>query len=112
MANVLDAKTLKKVFLAGTKRLDTKQAWINELNVFPVPDGDTGTNMTLTLMNAVKELNALSDENSMEEVSRRMSAEHFAGSWKFSDSVPACQRVFKRESKKDELDKQGACNCF
>ena len=49
------------MFLAGAKNLEVKKEWINELNVFPVPDGDTGTNMTLTIMSAVKEVNALSD---------------------------------------------------
>ena len=59
--NTIDAKLLARMFLAGAKNLDIKKEWINELNVFPVPDGDTGTNMTLTIMSAVKEVNALSD---------------------------------------------------
>ena len=42
----IDAKMLSKMFLAGAKNLENKKEWINELNVFPVPDGDTGTNMT------------------------------------------------------------------
>ena len=42
------------MFLAGAKNLDSKKDWINELNVFPVPDGDTGTNMTMTIMSAAK----------------------------------------------------------
>ena len=46
----IDAKTLVRMFYAGAKRLDEKKEWINELNVFPVPDGDTGTNMTMTMM--------------------------------------------------------------
>ena len=45
----IDAKILSRMFLAGAKNLEAKKEWINELNVFPVPDGDTGTNMTLTL---------------------------------------------------------------
>ena len=44
----INAEKLAKMFLAGAKNLDAKKEWINELNVFPVPDGDTGTNMTLT----------------------------------------------------------------
>lgn len=59
--NTVDAKLLARMFLAGAKNLEVKKEWINELNVFPVPDGDTGTNMTLTIMSAVKEVNALSD---------------------------------------------------
>ena len=56
MLDYIDAKTLKKMFLAGSQKLSDNRAWINELNVFPVPDGDTGTNMTLTLMSAAKAL--------------------------------------------------------
>lgn len=59
--NTVDAGMLKKMFLAGAKNLEVKKEWINELNVFPVPDGDTGTNMTLTIMSAVKEVNGLSE---------------------------------------------------
>ncbi len=50
---------LRKMFLAGAANLDAKKEFINELNVFPVPDGDTGTNMTLTIMSAAKEVQAL-----------------------------------------------------
>lgn len=57
--NTIDAKTLKKAFLAGAQGLEAKKEWINELNVFPVPDGDTGTNMTMTIMAAAKEVAAL-----------------------------------------------------
>ena len=59
--NTFDAKLLARMFLAGAKNLEVKKVWINELNVFPVPDGDTGTNMTLTIMSAVKEVNNLED---------------------------------------------------
>ena len=55
----IDAKVLTKMFLAGAKNLEAKKEWINELNVFPVPDGDTGTNMTMTIMSAAKEVSAL-----------------------------------------------------
>ena len=59
--NTIDAKLLARMLLAGAKNLEVKKEWINELNVFPVPDGDTGTNMTLTIMSAVKEVNNLED---------------------------------------------------
>lgn len=52
----IDAKMLQKMFLAGAKGLEAKKEYINELNVFPVPDGDTGTNMTMTIMAAAKEV--------------------------------------------------------
>ncbi len=59
MVKTIDAKMLSKMFLAGAKKLEEKKEWINELNVFPVPDGDTGTNMTLTIMSAAKEVSAM-----------------------------------------------------
>ncbi len=55
----IDAGMLQKMFLAGAKNLESKKEWINELNVFPVPDGDTGTNMTMTIMSAAKEVSAI-----------------------------------------------------
>lgn len=61
VSNTIDAKTMAKLFLAGAKNLESKKEWINELNVFPVPDGDTGTNMTLTIMSAAREVAALHD---------------------------------------------------
>ena len=62
-SNLLNAELLAKMFLAGAKNLENKKEYINELNVFPVPDGDTGTNMTLTIMAAAKELSVLEDKN-------------------------------------------------
>lgn len=59
MIKTIDAEMLSKMFLAGAKKLEEKKEWINELNVFPVPDGDTGTNMTLTIMSAAKEVSAM-----------------------------------------------------
>ena len=52
----IDARILSRMFLAGAKNLEAKKEWINELNVFPVPDGDTGTNMTMTIMAAAAEV--------------------------------------------------------
>ena len=57
--NTVDAKMLSRMFLSGAKNLEAKKEWINELNVFPVPDGDTGTNMTLTIMSAASEVSSL-----------------------------------------------------
>ncbi|MBD5396333.1 MAG: DAK2 domain-containing protein [Lachnospiraceae bacterium] len=59
VVNTIDAKLLAKMFLAGAKNLESKKEWINDLNVFPVPDGDTGTNMTLTIMSAAKDVSAM-----------------------------------------------------
>ena len=57
--NTVDARMLSRMFLSGAKNLEAKKEWINELNVFPVPDGDTGTNMTLTIMSAASEVSSL-----------------------------------------------------
>ena len=57
----IDALMMKKCFLAGAKALEARKDYINELNVFPVPDGDTGTNMTMTIMAAVREINKITD---------------------------------------------------
>ena len=61
MSNVINAELLRKMFLYGAKNLENNKEKINELNVFPVPDGDTGTNMTLTILSAAKELTSLTD---------------------------------------------------
>ena len=74
----IDAALLQKMFLAGAKNLEAKKEWINELNVFPVPDGDTGTNMTMTIMSAAKEVAALSD-HSMEALCKAISSGSLRG---------------------------------
>ncbi|MDD3340247.1 MAG: DAK2 domain-containing protein [Lachnospiraceae bacterium] len=61
VTNTIDAEMFRKMFLAGAKNLEVKKEWINELNVFPVPDGDTGTNMTLTIMAAASEVSMIPD---------------------------------------------------
>ncbi len=60
-SKTIDAGLMARMFLAGAKNLESKKEWINELNVFPVPDGDTGTNMTMTIMAAAREVSALYD---------------------------------------------------
>ena len=55
----IDAGMIAKMFLSGARNLEAKKEWINELNVFPVPDGDTGTNMTMTILSAAREVAAL-----------------------------------------------------
>ena len=59
--NTIDAVLLQKMFIAGAKKLESKKEWINDLKVFPVPDGDTGTNMTLTIMSAAKEVSGITN---------------------------------------------------
>ena len=76
--NTIDASMLAKMFLAGAKNLEAKKEWINELNVFPVPDGDTGTNMTLTIMAAVAEVSPIQDLT-MEKLSKALSSGSLRG---------------------------------
>lgn len=83
--NTIDAKVFAKMFLAGAKNLESKKEWINELNVFPVPDGDTGTNMTLTIMSAAKEVAAMKEPDMM-TLAKAIS----------SGFPPRCEREFMR----------------
>ncbi|NLL78633.1 MAG: DAK2 domain-containing protein [Clostridiales bacterium] len=76
--NTIDAKMAVKMFLAGAKNLENKKEWINELNVFPVPDGDTGTNMTMTIMSAAKEVSSLKDPE-MENLAKAISSGSLRG---------------------------------
>lgn len=76
--NSIDAKMLQTAFLAGAKGLEAKKEWINELNVFPVPDGDTGTNMTLTIMAAAREVAAI-EEPTMESLAKAISSGSLRG---------------------------------
>ncbi len=76
--NKIDAQLLAKMFLAGAKNLESKKEWINELNVFPVPDGDTGTNMTMTIMAAAREVTNIDDLN-MEKLAKAISSGSLRG---------------------------------
>ena len=103
--NTIDAKLLARMFLAGAKNLEVKKEWINELNVFPVPDGDTGTNMTLTIMSAVKEVNNLEDVQ-MTSLAKAISSGSLRGA-RGNSGVILSQllRGFTKEvSKVDEVD--------
>ena len=68
----IDAEMLERMFISGAYNLEANKEWINELNVFPVPDGDTGTNMTLTILSAVSEVKALGNAT-MPELSKAIS---------------------------------------
>lgn len=74
----IDAALVQKMFLAGAKNLESKKEWINDLNVFPVPDGDTGTNMTLTIMSAAKEVSAIANPT-MENLAKAISTGSLRG---------------------------------
>ncbi|MBR4085299.1 MAG: DAK2 domain-containing protein [Lachnospiraceae bacterium] len=78
-SNIIDAKLLAKMFLAGANNLESHKEWINELNVFPVPDGDTGTNMTMTIMSAAREVAALGENPDMVTLCKAISSGSLRG---------------------------------
>lgn len=98
----IDGYLLQKMFLAGAANLEAKKEWINELNVFPVPDGDTGTNMTMTIMSAAKEVSAIDDPN-MENLAKAISSGSLRGA-RGNSGVILSQllRGFTKEVKKEE----------
>ena len=104
--NTIDAKLLRSMFLAGAKNLEVNKEWINDLNVFPVPDGDTGTNMTLTILSAVKEVQRLSDVT-MGTLAKAISSGSLRGAR--GNSGVILSQLFRGFSKElgtvDELDK-------
>ena len=76
--NAINAAVLAKMFLNGAKNLEAKKEWINELNVFPVPDGDTGTNMSMTILSAAKEVSALTQPD-MASIAKAISSGSLRG---------------------------------
>lgn len=76
--NSINAAMFTKMFLAGAANLESKKEWINELNVFPVPDGDTGTNMSMTILSAAKEVEALVNPD-MKSVAKAVSSGSLRG---------------------------------
>lgn len=103
--NTINAALFARMFLAGAKNLEAKKEWINELNVFPVPDGDTGTNMTMTIMSAAREVAAL-ENPSMEVLAKAISSGSLRGA-RGNSGVILSQlfRGFTKGIKKyDEID--------
>ncbi len=76
--STINATVFAKMFLAGAKNLEAKKEWINELNVFPVPDGDTGTNMSMTIMSAAKAVSEL-ENPTMKELAKAISSGSLRG---------------------------------
>ena len=97
---------LAKMFLAGAKNLEAKKEWINELNVFPVPDGDTGTNMTMTIMAAAAEVQNLGENLNMALLAKAISSGSLRGAR--GNSGVILSQLFrgftKGISKHEELD--------
>ncbi|HAK17771.1 MAG TPA: dihydroxyacetone kinase, partial [Lachnospiraceae bacterium] len=77
--NTIDTRLLRQMFLCGAENLASNKNWINELNVFPVPDGDTGTNMTMTVVSAVNEVISLGETNDMKAVCKAISSGSLRG---------------------------------
>jgi len=110
---VIDAGLMQKAFLAGAKSLERKKEWINELNVFPVPDGDTGTNMTMTIMAAAREVASL-ETPTMESLAKAISSGSLRGA-RGNSGVILSQlfRGFTKEIKKvEQADVQVLANAF
>ena len=109
----INAERLSRMFLAGAKNLDAKKDWINELNVFPVPDGDTGTNMSMTIMSAAKAVSELSDPT-MKELAKAISSGSLRGA-RGNSGVILSQlfRGFCKTIKEyDEVDVSVLCDAF
>ena len=109
----INTESLSRMFLAGAKNLDAKKEWINELNVFPVPDGDTGTNMSMTIMSAAREVGALSNPT-MKELAKAISSGSLRGA-RGNSGVILSQlfRGFCKVIKEyDEVDVSVLCDAF
>lgn len=110
---VIDAHLMQKAFLAGAKGLEAKKEWINELNVFPVPDGDTGTNMTMTIMAAAREVAAI-EEPTVEKLAKAISSGSLRGA-RGNSGVILSQlfRGFSKEIKSvDTIDVETLARAF
>ena len=109
----INTESLSRMFLAGAKNLEAKKEWINELNVFPVPDGDTGTNMSMTIMSAAREVGALSNPT-MKELAKAISSGSLRGA-RGNSGVILSQlfRGFCKVIKEyDEVDVSVLCDAF
>ena len=109
----INTEVLSRMFLAAAKNLDAKKEWINELNVFPVPDGDTGTNMSMTIMSAAKEVSSL-EQPTMKELAKAISSGSLRGA-RGNSGVILSQlfRGFCKVIKEyDEVDVSVLCDAF
>ena len=108
-----DAKSLQYAFLSGAKRIEEKKEYINELNVFPVPDGDTGTNMTLTITAAAKEVAAI-QEPTFSSVTKAMSTGSLRGARGNSGVILSqlIRGLCKELENKKEINNEDIANAF
>lgn len=109
----INAEALAKAFLAGAKNLEAKKEWINELNVFPVPDGDTGTNMSMTIMSAAREVAAMENPD-MKSLAKAISSGSLRGAR--GNSGVILSQLFRGFTKViaeyDEIDVQVLSDAF
>ena len=109
----INAEALAKAFLTGAKNLEAKKEWINELNVFPVPDGDTGTNMSMTIMSAAKEVAAMAEPD-MKSLAKAISSGSLRGAR--GNSGVILSQLFRGFTKViaeyDEIDVQVLSDAF
>ena len=109
----INAEALAKAFLAGAKNLEAKKEWINELNVFPVPAGDTGTNMSMTIMSAAKEVAAMAEPD-MKSLAKAISSGSLRGAR--GNSGVILSQLFRGFTKViaeyDEIDVQVLSDAF
>lgn len=109
----IDGALLVKMFLAGAKNLEAKKEWINELNVFPVPDGDTGTNMSMTIISAAKEVSAV-EKPVMKDLAKAISSGSLRGAR--GNSGVILSQLFRGFTKVikhyDKIDKLVLCESF
>ncbi len=107
-ANTIDNRMLCKMFLAGAKCLEANKEYINELNVFPVPDGDTGTNMTMTIMSAANEVAALDENTDMKVIAKSISSGSLRGARGNSGVILSqlCRGFCKVIRDVEEIDKE------
>ncbi len=105
--NTIETSLLAKMFMARAKELSDHKDYVNQLNVFPVPDGDTGTNMTMTIMTAAKEVSALSDQSDMEVVAKAISSGSLRGARGNSGVILSqlCRGFCKVIKKESEIDR-------
>lgn len=109
----INVDILAKMFLAGAQNIEAKKDYINELNVFPVPDGDTGTNMSMTIMSAAKEVTAL-NKPAMKDLAKAISSGSLRGARGnsgviLSQLLRGFTKAIKEEKEIDVLALAAAC---
>ena len=98
----------RKCFLAGANALDARKEIINDLNVFPVPDGDTGTNMTMTIMSAAREVAALEEDADMQQLCKAISSGSLRGAR--GNSGVILSQLLRGFTKRNKESRRSGCS--